>query len=382
MALTHDDSQRMLLDSARSFIGERAPVSHLRKLRDTRDPDGFDRGLWREFAEMGFAGVLVPEAQGGLGLGLVEAGIIQETIGRSLMPSPFFASAVLGARALTLADDPQRMADHLSAIATGQRLFALAIDESTRHRDTSFQCTALPQADGYRLAGDKTFVVDGHVADWLIVAATVPGTAAGTPTGGATVLLLVDPKQAGVQVEHTVMVDAHNAARVQLRDVSVAAENVLAGPATGASVLAAVLEAGRAVLSAELVGAGDEAFARTMAYIRERQQFGKTIGEFQALQHRAAVLYTDLELARAAVMKALQAADAGGSDAARWVSVAKAKASAAAGLAAQEGVQMHGGMGMTDAFELGFFMKRVRVLQALFGDAAFHGDRLARLNGY
>ena len=103
MALTHDDSQRMLLDSARSFIGERAPVSHLRKLRDTRDPDGFDRGLWREFAEMGFAGVLVPEAQGGLGLGLVEAGIIQETIGRSLMPSPFFASAVLGARALTLA---------------------------------------------------------------------------------------------------------------------------------------------------------------------------------------------------------------------------------------------------------------------------------------
>jgi alkylation response protein AidB-like acyl-CoA dehydrogenase len=196
------------------------------------------------------------------------------------------------------------------------------------------------------------------------------------------VLLLVDPAQPGVQVERTVMVDAHNSARVRFNGVSVASDRVLVGPARGAQVLESLLDAGRAVLAAELVGAGDEVFARTLSYLKERKQFGKTIGEFQALQHRAAVLLTDLEMARAAVMKALQAAQAGGTSAARWVSVAKAKACAAGGLAAQEGVQMHGGMGMTDEFDMGLFMKRVRVLQELFGDASFHGDRLAQMGGY
>jgi len=376
MALTLDDSQRMLLDSARSFIGERAPIAHLRKLRDSRSPDGFDRGLWREFAEMGFAGVLVPEAQGGMGLGLVEAGILMETIGRTLMPSPFFATAVLGARAFMAADAPDRMADALSQIASGQLLVALAVDEAARHRPRDFTTRARATADGaWHVEGNKTFVVDGHVAQTLIVAAQVEGAS-------GIVLLLVDPAQPGVQVERTVMVDAHNSARVRSNGVSVACDRVLVGPARGAQVLESLLDAGRAVLAAELVGAGDEVFARTLSYLKERKQFGKTIGEFQALQHRAAVLLTDLEMARAAVMKALQAAQAGGTSAARWVSVAKAKACAAGGLAAQEGVQMHGGMGMTDEFDMGLFMKRVRVLQELFGDASFHGDRLAQMGGY
>ena len=376
MALTLDDSQRMLLDSARSFIGERAPIAHLRKLRDSRSPDGFDRGLWREFAEMGFAGVLVPEAQGGMGLGLVEAGILMETIGRTLMPSPFFATAVLGARAFMAADAPDRMADALSQIASGQLLVALAVDEAARHRPRDFTTRARATADGaWHVEGNKTFVVDGHVAQTLIVAAQVEGAS-------GIVLLLVDPAQPGVQVERTVMVDAHNSARVRFNGVSVACDRVLVGPARGAQVLESLLDAGRAVLAAELVGAGDEVFARTLSYLKERKQFGKTIGEFQALQHRAAVLLTDLEMARAAVMKALQAAQAGGTSAARWVSVAKAKACAAGGLAAQEGVQMHGGMGMTDEFDMGLFMKRVRVLQELFGDASFHGDRLAQMGGY
>lgn len=374
MALTLDESQRMLQDSARSFIGERAPVAHLRRLRDSRDPDGFDRELWREFARMGFAGVLVPEAHGGLGLGMVEAGIILESIGRTLMPSPFLATSVLGVRALLAADEPARFGADLAAIASGERLIALAADETARHRPAGFACTATPAGDGYRLEGAKVFVVDGHVADRLIVAAATPDA--------RTVLLVVERAQAGVSVERTAMVDAHNAARVTLSGVAVGAAQVLAGPQRGQEVLDEVLDAGRAAVAAELLGAGDETFGRTLAYLKERRQFGRAIGEFQALQHRAAVLHADLEMARAAVMKALQAAHDGGPQAARWVSVAKAKACQAAGLAAQEGVQMFGGMGMTDAFDQGLFMKRVRVLQELFGDAAFHGDRLARLNGY
>jgi alkylation response protein AidB-like acyl-CoA dehydrogenase len=374
MALTLDESQRMLQDSARSFIGERAPIAHLRRLRDDRDPDGFDRGLWREFARMGFAGVLVPEAHGGLGLGMVEAGIILESIGHTLMPSPFLATAVLGVRALLAAEEPARFGAELAAIAAGDRLVALAVDEAPRHRAEGFACVAAPAGDGWRLDGTKVFVVDGHVADRLIVAAA-------TPDGG-TVLLALERGQAGLSVERTVMVDAHNAARLTMRGVAVGAAQVLVGPRRGAAVLAEVLDAGRAAVAAELLGAGDETFGRTLAYLKERRQFGRAIGEFQALQHRAAILHADLEMARAAVMKALQAAQEGGPHAARWVSVAKAKACQAAGLAAQEGVQMFGGMGMTDAFDQGLFMKRVRVLQELFGDAAFHGDRLARLNGY
>ena len=376
MALTLDDSQRMLLDSARSFIGERAPIAHLRKLRDSRSADGFDRGLWKEFAEMGFAGVLVPEAHGGMGLGLVEAGVIMETIGRTLMPSPFFATAVLGARAFTAADAPERFGQALAQIASGQLLLALAVDEAARHRPADFATRAdATTGGGWRIDGEKTFVVDGHVAQTLIVAAQAEG-------GAGTVLLLVDPAQPGVQVERTIMVDAHNSARVRLQGVMVTPDRVLVGPARGAQVLESLLDAGRAVLASELVGAGDEVFARTLSYLKERKQFGRTIGEFQALQHRAAVLLTDLEMARAAVMKALQAAQAGGPSAARWVSVAKAKACAAAGLAAQEGVQMHGGMGMTDAFEIGFFMKRARVLQELWGDSHFHTDAFASHRGY
>jgi alkylation response protein AidB-like acyl-CoA dehydrogenase len=374
MALSLDESQRLLLDSARSFIGERAPVAHLRRLRDSRDPDGFDRELWREFARMGFAGVLVPEAHGGLGLGLVEAGIIAESLGRTLAPSPFLATAVLGVSALRQADDPERFAAELARVAGGDRLLALALDENTRHRPGDFACRASPAGDGYRLEGAKVFVVDGHVADLLIVAAATDD--------GCTVLLGVDRDQPGVNVERTVMVDAHNAARLRFDGVAVSAARVIVGPARGAAALDAVLEAGRAVVAAEMLGAGDEAFARTLAYLKERRQFGRAIGEFQALQHRAAVLYTDLELARAAVIKGLQAAHEGGPQTARWVSVAKAKACQAAGLAVQEGVQMFGGMGMTDAVDQGLFMKRVRVLQELLGDAAFHGDRLARLNGY
>ncbi len=378
MALTLDESQRMLQDSARSFIGERAPVAHLRRLRDSRDADGFDRELWREFAKMGFAGALVPEAQGGLGLGLPEAGIIQETIGRHLVPSPFLATSVIGVRALLAADDPARWSESLARVAAGELLLALAVDEGAKHRAGGFACRAIPAGDGYTLEGEKTFVVDGHVAGLLIVAARVD-VAGGAP---GVALLVVEPGQAGVGVERTVMVDAHNAARVRFSAVQVTAANVLVGPARGAAALEAVLDAGRAALAAELVGAGEEAFERTMTYLKERKQFGRTIGEFQALQHRAAVLYTDLELARAATMKALRLVDAGGPDAVRWASVAKSKASAASGLAAQEGVQMHGGMGMTDAFDIGLFMKRVRVAQELLGDAAFHADRLARLNGY
>ena len=379
MALVLNEEQTMLRDSARVFIGEKSPVSRLRALRDARDADGFSRELWREFAAMGFAGVLVPEAHGGAGLGHVEAGVVMEEIGRTLAATPFLSTSVLATTALVRAGSEAQKARHLPAIASGELVTAVAIDEGPKHRPANIALSAQPASGGWKLDGTKTFVVDGHVASLLIVAARTSGAPA--DDDGVT-LFLVDANAPGVARERTVMVDAHNAARVDLRGVLVGADAVLGTVGGGRGVLDAVLDAGRAALAAEMVGASEEAFARTTQYLKERKQFGKYIGEFQALQHRAAHLYCELELTRSAVIRAQQLLDAGADGATRAGSIAKARAGTSATLAVQEGVQMHGGIGMTDEFEIGFFMKRVRVAQELLGDSSFHADRLARLSKY
>jgi alkylation response protein AidB-like acyl-CoA dehydrogenase len=282
-------------------------------------------------------------------------------------------------RALTLGGSQAQQAQHLPAIAAGERLTALAIDEGAKHRPAHIALRAEPHGNGFRLNGLKTFVVDGHVADLLIVAARTGG-AAGERSG--LTLFLVDAQSEGVDVERTWMVDSRNAARVTFSDVTVAGDAVLGQVDDGWSLLEGVLDSGRAAVAAELTGVGEEAFGRTLAYLRERRQFGRLIGEFQALQHRAAHLFTELEITRAAVMKALQTLDAGPDEAPATVSMAKARAGRTATLAVQEAVQMHGGVGMTDALDIGFFMKRARAAEELLGDAHFHTDRFARLNGY
>jgi len=379
MALVLNEEQSMLRDSARGLISDKAPVAHLRKLRDAKDADGFSRELWKTFAEMGFAGLLVPEDFGGSGLGAVEAGVVMEEIGRTLMPSPFLSTAVLAATALTRGGSAAQKSEYLSKIAKGDLIAALAVDEGAKHRPAKIAMQAVRSGNGFKLKGAKAMVVDGHVANLLIVAARTSGEAG--DINGLT-LFLVDPKTRGIEIERTAMVDAHNAARIVFNDVDVTADGVLGEVDKGGALLEGILNVGRAVVAAEMVGLSEEAFARTVTYLKERKQFGKLIGEFQALQHRAAHLYTEIELARAATMKALQVLDSHSDKAGAAVAVAKAKAGSSATLAVQEAVQMHGGVGMTDEFEIGFFMKRARVCQELFGDTAFHADQLARLKKY
>jgi alkylation response protein AidB-like acyl-CoA dehydrogenase len=379
MALVLNEEQSMLRDSARGLISGKAPVSHLRQLRDTRDTTGFSRDLWRAFAEMGFAGLLVPENLGGSGLGCVEAGVVMEEIGRTLMPSPFLATAVLAASALSRGGSAAQKSAYLPKIADGSLLAALAIDEGTKHRPLQTKMQAVRSGNGFRLNGAKAFVVDGHTADLLIVAARTAG-AAGEPNG--LTLFLVDPKAKGIAIERTAMVDAHNAARIVFGNVEVDADGVLGEVDQGYRLLEGVLNIGRGAVASEMVGLSEEVFGRTVGYLKERKQFGKSIGEFQAMQHRAAQLYIEIEITRAAVLKALQTLDHRFEDAGAAVAVAKARAGSTATLAVQEGVQMHGGMGMTDQFDIGFFMKRARVCQELFGDSNFHADQLARMKSY
>jgi alkylation response protein AidB-like acyl-CoA dehydrogenase len=379
MALVLTEEQSMLRDSARGLISDKAPVSHLRQLRDTRDATGFSRDLWKTFAEMGFSGLLVPEDFGGSGLGCVEAGVVMEEIGRTLMPSPFLATAVLAASALSRGGSAAQKSKHLPKIADGSLLAALAIDEGAKHRPLQTAMQAVRSGNGFRLQGDKAFVVDGHTAGLLIVAARTAG-APGERAG--LTLFLVDPKTRGIETERTAMVDSHNGARIKFDNVEVNADCVLGEVDQGGALLEGVLNIGRGAVASEMVGVSEEVFGRTVGYLRERKQFGKLIGEFQALQHRAAQLYIEIEITRAAVLKALQTLDGNFENAGAAVAVAKARAGSTATLAVQEGVQMHGGMGMTDQFDIGFFMKRARVCQELFGDTNFHADQLARMKSY
>jgi alkylation response protein AidB-like acyl-CoA dehydrogenase len=379
MALVLTEEQSMLRDSARGLIGEKAPVAHLRKLRDSKDATGFSRDLWKTFAEMGFSGLLVPEEHGGSNLGYVEAGIVMEEIGRTLMPSPFFSTGVLGASALNRGGSDAQKNEYLPKIAAGSLITAFALEEGAKHRPLKTKLKAERSGNGFRLNGAKALVVDGHVADMLIVVARTGGSPG--EVKGLT-LFLVDPKAKGVAIERTIMVDSHNAARIEFGNVDVTADSVLGEVDQGGALLENLLNVGRGAVAAEMLGISDEAFGRTVTYLKERKQFGKLIGEFQALQHRAAHLYTDIEITRAAVLKALQALDADLDKAGAAVAVAKARAGTTTTLAVQEGVQMHGGVGMTDEFDIGLFMKRARVCQELFGDSNFHADALARLKQY
>lgn len=375
MPLFLDDEQTMLRDTARDFIADTAPVAHMRALRDADDPTGFSRDLWKQFAEMGFTGILIGEDQGGLGLGHVEAGIVLEEIGRNLTPSPFLTTAVAAVEALRGTVQADRW---FPGILSGETVAALAIDETAKHRD-AISLRADRAGNGFRLSGTKRFVAHGHVADLLIVAART----AGAPDDREGVTLFAVPRDmTGMTVEPERLADASLAATVTFADATLDGDAVLGEVDGGRAILDRLLRAGRTGVAAESLGVGTGAMAMTIGYLKDRNQFGVPIGSFQALQHRAAHLYAEMEVARAAVLKAQQLldADADGADAA--VSVAKAMTAMATTLAVNEGVQMHGGIGMTDAYDIGFYMKRARVLAELWGDSGFHADRLAVAAGY
>lgn len=378
MPLFLNEEQTMLRDSARQFVGETAPVSHMRALRDAKDATGFAPALWKQFAEMGFTSILIPEADGGLGLGHVEAGVVLEEIGRNLTPSPFLATAVGAVTALGAAGEGLRQA-WFPKIAAGDAVATLAIDEGAKHRPAEIALKAERAGNGFKLTGRKSFVAHGHVADLIVVAARTAG--APGETDGVT-LFAVDGKAAGLTASPERLADASLTARLDFDGVEVTADAVIGEVDQGWAPLTKLLSAGRAGASAEMLGVGGGAMDMTVAYLRERKQFGAPIGSFQALQHRAAHLYSEMEVARAAVLKAQQLLDANDPHAERAALVAKAMTGLATTLGVQEGVQMHGGIGMTDEYDIGFYMKRGRVLAELFGDTNWAADQLARMSGY
>lgn len=380
MGLVLNEDQTMLRDSAADFVKNESPLSRVRELRDSQDPLGYSPKIWQKMAQLGWQGILVPEEFGGMGMGMVEMACVLEECGKNLVPEPLLSTCVLGAQAVVLAGSDAQKQAVLPSVADGSLIMALAYHEKrSRFSVTHCETTAKSAGDGFVLDGEKTLVWDGNVAGKLVVSARTSGAA--SDAGGLT-LFLVDPGAAGVTVTRQSTMHLRNAATVRLAGVEVAADAILGSVGEGGAVLEKVIDLGTVALSAEMLGGMQSSFSMTLEYLKTRKQFGTLIGTFQALKHRAANIFVELELARSAVYGAATAVDDNAEDLASVVSVAKARCSDAAVLAGYEGIQMHGGIGMTDEADIGFFAKRARGSELTFGDAAYHRDRFATAQGF
>ena len=353
----------MLRDSAKSWVQEKSPVTAFRKMRDSGAELGYDAAAWNEMAEMGWAGVIIPEEYGGSNFGYLSLGLVLEELGRTLTASPLLSSGLAAASALMLGGSDAQKSEWLPKIAEGAAVGALAIDEGAHHNPAKVETTV----SGGKITGKKTFVLEGMAAGIIIVSGKGPDGVG---------LFLVRGDDPGVKRTRLSLADSRGAANIAFEG---AACEPLSG---GAELIDKVLDRARAGVAAEMLGSALQAFETTLDYLKVRVQFGQVIGSFQALQHRAAKMFTDLELSRSAVEAALAAIDADSPDVPELVSLAKAKMGDTFHLVSNEMVQMHGGIGMTDAHDAGFYLKRARAAEAAFGNQAFHRDRYAKIQGY
>ncbi len=375
-SLLETEDETMLRDAARGFLADAAPVANLRANRDQGRP--FDTGLWREMAQMGWAGVLVPEAQGGADMGHRAAGILAEEMGRTLAASPFISSAVMAATTLRAAAS-QQAEQALAAITEGRLIYAVALDEGRKHAPLHTALVAQKAGNGFRLTGTKAFVADGGSAQRVLVLARTAGSA-----GEAAGLTLFDipADRAGLHKMARATVDSRDHAQMVFDGVEATGDEVLGTLDDGWALLARGVQAGQAAVAAELLGVAGGAYGMTVGYLKERKQFDRTIGSFQALQHRAAHLWAEIEVTASAIANAGRVLDATPTQAGLAVSLAKARAAQTVDLAVREGVQMHGGIGMTDAYDIGFYMKRARVGSEWLGDYGYHAAQVAAARGF
>lgn len=373
------DEQVMLKDMAGEWVRERMPVAAYRKLFAGAFPLGHDPEAYADMAQMGWAGILVPEDLGGVDFGYRSLGLILEELGRTLVASPLISSALVAATALRLLGNAEQQAQWLPGIADGSIVGALAVDEGARHAPLATALVAVRQGDGWRLDGVKRPVPDGMAASLFIVAARTsgePGDADGLT------LFLVEPAIAGLSRTTLDQVDARSPAVLTLAGVDLTGNAVL-GPVGGASeALDRILDGGRAGLAAEMLGTATQAFETILDYLKTRVQFGQLIGSFQALQHRASAMFGELQLLRSAVETALAGLDANDPATPALASLAKAMAGDTLQRISNEMIQLHGGIGMTHEHDAGLYLKRARVADQCYGNAAFHRERWGRLNGF
>ena len=382
MALVLSEDQQLLRDSARHFCQDNAPISVMRRLRDEKSELGYDEAIWRQMIELGWPGMAIAEKYGGFEFGYTGLGLVLEETGRTLASSPLISSVLLGASLLSEAGNEEQKSKLLPQIVAGDLRLAVGVDEGPHHAPSRVACSAVKEGTEYILTGTKSFILDGQTADKLLVSARTSGE---SYSEGGISLFMLDANAQGLQIQRTTMVDSRNAANLVMDQVRVSEDSLLGVEGAGFTALDTTLDIARIGVASEMLGSVQEIFQRIVEYLKQREQFGVQIGAFQALQHRAAQMYSEIELCRSAVLGALRCLDdpsATAKDRAIMASLAKAKLSEVSETVSNEGIQMHGGIGMTDEFDIGFFLKRARVAQQFLGDASFHRDRYATLHNF
>ncbi len=379
MKLILNEEQQFLKDTAKNFAEERTPINHFRSLRDNKDNLLWDKDTWKEMVNLGWSGILIPAEYGGSNFGLAGISVILQECGKTLTPSPLFATGVLGAYAISQYGTEEQKKKYLPQIVNGEITTAIAIDESSHHDPLNINMPAVLKDNSYILNGKKVFVVDGASADLLIVVARTSGK-----TGDSTglTLFLVENNQPSINVVKLDMADSRNYANITFSNITVQKENILGDVEAGGEAIENILDIGRIAISAEMLGNTEAAFESTISYLKERKQFGVLIGTFQALQHRAAEMFCEIELTKSSIMAAMQGADNNSNELQRLASLAKTMAGETLHLVSNEAIQMHGGIGVTDEYDLGFYLKRSRVVEQIFGCSKFHTERYANISGF
>ncbi|HIF92661.1 MAG TPA: acyl-CoA dehydrogenase [Myxococcales bacterium] len=378
-SLVLTEEQQLIQETTRDFVADQCSVDSLRQLREKREDAGFDRALWKQLAELGWTGIIIPEEYGGAELGLAELGVVLEELGRKLAITPLISTLVAGAGCLVRAGSDEHKAAILPAVCEGDLLLALACQETARHDPYSVSTTARKDGDGFVIDGAKTLVLDGAAADRFIVVARTSGDS-GERSGLS--LFLVDANETGLSRKPTFLIDSRTCADLTLSGVRVDSGALIGALGAGADILDPVLDSVAASLSAEMLGGVLDTFERTVQFLKDREQFGVKIGSFQGLKHRAARWFCEVELSKSIVLKTLRALDSNDVQAPELSAACKARLSDTFRYSGEEGIQMHGGIGVTDEEDIGFYMKRARVSELLFGDASFHRDRFASLQSF
>ena len=379
MKLVLTEEEQFLKYTAKNFAEERSPITHFRALRDNNDPLLWDKGLWNEMTKLGWPGILIPEDYGGSNFGITGISVILNECAKTLTPSPLFATGVVGAYSITNYGTEKQKEYYLPKIASGELTTALAVDESSHHNPANTEIFAKKEGSNFIVNGKKTFVIDGASADLIILLARTSGDK-GDMTG--LTLFLVDANSNGFETTKLDMADSRNYSNINFNNVKIPDSNILGDLETGGEIIENVLDIGRIAMASEMLGNAEAAFETTIDYLKQRKQFGVLIGSFQALQHRAAEMFCEIELTKSSVMGAMKAADEGSNELQRLSSLAKTMAGETLHLVSNEAVQMHGGIGVTDEYDIGFFLKRARVTEQIFGSSRYHTERYANLSGF
>ena len=330
-------------------------------------------------AKLGWPGILIPEDYGGSNFGITGISVILNECAKTLTPSPLFATGVIGAYSITNYGTDKQKEFYLPKIVSGELTTALAIDESSHHNPADTEIIAKKEGSNFIINGKKTFVIDGASADLIILLARTSGNK-GDMVG--LTLFLVDTNLSGVDKIKLDMADSRNYSNINFNNVKIPDVDILGDLETGGETIENILDIARIAMASEMLGNAEAAFETTLDYLKQRKQFGALIGSFQALQHRAAEMFCEIELTKSSVMGAMKAADEGSNELQRLSSLAKTMAGETLHLVSNEAVQMHGGIGVTDEYDIGFFLKRARVAEQIFGSSKYHTERYANLSGF